>query len=223
MDFPMIPKLCSWVIPFRNYRCDCVEILLKKTGFEKRLDPLTHWKNNSHRVFSMRSASHRSQQQLLHNNYNNNTEDYICRAHISTLLFAQGANPETPAQTFSFTISVLGSFTCVTHAQHKGPTALRPIRKTKQLWLSVLLKDTSACDRPGRDSNPHSLTTPELESNARDRSATTQKGWHWNGPDIHFCTTIYMLYINIFIYFRIMKPWNPPLKLRLTNRRTCTA
>ena len=25
-----------------------------------------------------------------------------------------------------------------------GPTALHPIRRTKQLWLSVLLKDTSA-------------------------------------------------------------------------------
>ena len=51
-------------------------------------------------------------------------------------------NPETPGQApFSFTISVLGSFTCIT--QHTGPTALRPIRRTKQLWLSVLLKDTS--------------------------------------------------------------------------------
>ena len=50
---------------------------------------------------------------------------------ISTLLGAQGPNPEP----------VLGSFTCIT--QHTGPTALRPIRKTMQLWLSVLLKDTS--------------------------------------------------------------------------------
>ena len=75
--------------------------------------------------------------------HNNNNNDKICSAHISTLLGAQGANPETPGQApFSFTISVLGSFTCVT--QHTGPTALRPIRRTKQLWLSVLLKDTSA-------------------------------------------------------------------------------
>ena len=33
-----------------------------------------------------------------------------------------------------------------------GPTALRPIRRTKQ-WLSVLLKDTSVT---AGDSNPHS-------------------------------------------------------------------
>ena len=53
--------------------------------------------------------------------------------HISTLLGTQGANPETPGQApFSFTISVLGSFTCIT--QHTGPTVLRHIRRTKQLW-----------------------------------------------------------------------------------------
>ena len=67
----------------------------------------------------------------------------VCSVHISTLLGAQDANPETPGQApFSFTISVLGSFTFIT--QQTGPTALRPIRRTKQLWLSVLLKDTSA-------------------------------------------------------------------------------
>ena len=95
----------------------------------------------------------------------------ICSAHISTLLGAQGANPETPGQApFSFTISVLGSFTCIT--QHTGPTALRPIRRTKQLWLSVLLKDTSAVTGQA-GIQTHILTTPELESNALDRSATT--------------------------------------------------
>ena len=97
----------------------------------------------------------------------------ICSVHISTLLGAQGANPETLGQaTFSFTIhvSVLGSFTCIT--QHTGPTALRPIRRTKQLWqLSVLLKDTSAATGQARI-RTHILTTPELESNALDRSAT---------------------------------------------------
>ena len=61
----------------------------------------------------------------------------------------------TGASPFSFTISVLGSFTCIT--QHTGPTVLRPIRRTKQLWLSVLLKDTSAAT--GQDSNPHSDNT----------------------------------------------------------------
>ena len=59
---------------------------------------------------------------------------------------------------------------CIT--QHTGPTALRPIRRTKQLWLNVLLKDTSAatCQAGIRS---HILATPELESNALDRSATT--------------------------------------------------
>ena len=53
-----------------------------------------------------------------------------------------------------------------------GPTALRPIRRTKQLWLSVLLKDTSAAT--GQAGIQHqNLTTPELESNALDHSATT--------------------------------------------------
>ena len=79
----------------------------------------------------------------------------IRSVHISTLLGAQGANPETPGQApFSFTISVLGSFACIT--QHTGPAALRPIRRTKELWLSVLLKNTSA------DSNPHSDNTRPL-------------------------------------------------------------
>ena len=54
-----------------------------------------------------------------------------------------------------------------------GPTALHPIRRTKQLWLSVLLKDTSAATGQA-GIRTHILTTPELESNALDRSATTQ-------------------------------------------------
>ena len=88
-------------------------------------------------------------------NNNNNNNDKICNAHR--------------ASPFSFTISVLGSFTCIT--QHTGPTALRPIRRTKQ--LSVLLKDTSAAtDLAGI--RTHILATPELESNALDRSATTK-------------------------------------------------
>ena len=54
----------------------------------------------------------------------------------------QPTKPETPGQTPSLNEECTGSFTCIT--QHMGPTALRPIRRTKQLWLSVLLKDTSA-------------------------------------------------------------------------------
>ena len=76
----------------------------------------------------------------------------------------------TGASPFPFTISVLCSFTCIT--QHTGSTALRPIRRTKQLWLSVLLKDTSAATGQARI-RAHILTTPELESNALHRSATT--------------------------------------------------
>ena len=64
----------------------------------------------------------------------------------------------------------MGYFTCIT--QHTGPTALRPIRRTKQLWLSVLLKDTSAATGQA-GIRTHILTAPELESNALDRSATT--------------------------------------------------
>ena len=95
----------------------------------------------------------------------------ICSAHISTLLGAQGANPETPGQApFLFHDHVLGSFTCTT--QHTRPTALRPIRRMKRLWLSVLLKDTSAATGQA-GIRTHILTTPELESSALDRSATT--------------------------------------------------
>ena len=43
---------------------------------------------------------------------------------------------------------------------------------TKQLWLSVLLKDTIAATGQA-GIRTHILTTPELESNALDRSATT--------------------------------------------------
>ena len=56
------------------------------------------------------------------------------------------------------------------NTQHPGPTALRPIRRTKQLWLSVLLKDTSAAIGQAAI-RTHILATPELESNALDRSA----------------------------------------------------
>ena len=56
---------------------------------------------------------------------------------------------------------------CIT--QHTGPTALRPIQRTKQLWLSVLLKDTSAATGQA-GIRAHILATPEL---ALDRLATT--------------------------------------------------
>ena len=93
------------------------------------------------------------------------SEAQIILAHFAAI-------PETPGQAppFSFTISVLGSFTCIT--QHTGTIALRPIWRTKQWWLSVLLKDTSAATGQA-GIRTHILTTPELECNAWDLSATT--------------------------------------------------
>ena len=36
---------------------------------------------------------------FVHRVYNDNNNDKICNVHISTMLGAQGANPETPGQT----------------------------------------------------------------------------------------------------------------------------
>ena len=86
----------------------------------------------------------------------------MCRAHVSR---------NTRGKPLLFhNISVLCYFTCIT--QHTGPAALRPIRRANQLWLSVLPKDTSAATGQA-GIRTHILTTPELESNALDRSATT--------------------------------------------------
>ena len=64
------------------------------------------------------------------------------------LLGAKGANPETPGQApFSFTISVLGSFTCIT--QHTGPTALRPIRRNGAIMVKCLAQGHERRDWPG--------------------------------------------------------------------------
>ena len=91
-------------------------------------------------------------------------------AGIRQLNNAQGAICSQPSQKHRgkpllLTILVLGSFTCIT--QHTGPTALRPIRRMDEAIMVKCLAH--------RESNPHSgfLTTPELESGALDRSATT--------------------------------------------------
>ena len=73
---------------------------------------------------------------------NNKNKEDLLRAHIhpagcSRREFRNRGKPQ-----FSFTVSVLGTLTCIT--QHTVAAALRPIRKTKQLCLSVLLKDTSS-------------------------------------------------------------------------------
>ena len=58
----------------------------------------------------------------------------ICSfAHIHPAGCSRRESRNTGASPFSFTISVLGYFACIT--QHTGPTALRPIRRTKQLWF----------------------------------------------------------------------------------------
>ena len=71
----------------------------------------------------------------------NPIQSTFVKRHQSSCLF-RGASQKHRGKPLLLTISELGSFTCIT--QHTGPTALRPIRRTKQLWLSVLLKDTSA-------------------------------------------------------------------------------
>ena len=94
----------------------------------------------------------------------NPIQSTFVKRHQSSCLF-RGASQKHRGKPLLLTISVLGSFTCIT--QHTGPTALRPIRRTKQLWLSVLLKDTSAATG-NRTHILVFLTTPELESGALD-------------------------------------------------------
>ena len=84
---------------------------------------------------------------------------------VDMLYFFRNIDEGTVYKRINLTISVLGSFACIT--QHTGPTALRPIRRTKQLWLSVLLKDTSAAT--GNRTHSGFLTSPEIESGALDR------------------------------------------------------
>ena len=116
----------------------------------------------------------------------------------------------TGASLFSFTISVLGSFTCNT--QHTGPTASRPIRRTKQLWLSVLLKDTSAATGQA-GIQTHILITPELESNALDRSATPR---HFD-----YLQIFEMLYLPFKMSTWQLQPRRPnPLSPPLLNTPT---
>ena len=79
----------------------------------------------------------------MYNNVQMRITRYIYTLNILRVLSAHfAAIPETPGQApFSFTISVLGSFTCIT--QHTGPTALRPIRRMKQLVVKCLAHVTS--------------------------------------------------------------------------------
>ena len=64
--------------------------------------------------------------------------------HLGSAVAQSAANqPETPGQTQSLSQRVLWVLLCA-FTQRTGPTVLRPIRRTKQLWLSALLKDTIA-------------------------------------------------------------------------------
>ena len=79
----------------------------------------------------------------------------ICGAHINPAGCSRRESWNTRASPFFFTISVLGSFTCIT--QHTGPIQLYvPSEGRSKLWLSVLLKDTSAAN----GIQTHILTTP---------------------------------------------------------------
>ena len=81
---------------------------------------------------------------------NSETQIFSTRGLQGDVAHRAATDRNTGANPFSFRISAPVSFTLVT--QHMGPTALRPIWRTKQ-WSSVLLKDTSVT---ARDSNPHS-------------------------------------------------------------------
>ena len=72
-------------------------------------------------------------------------------------------------------------------------------RRTKQLWLSVLLKDTSAATGQA-GIRTHILATPELESNALDRSATTYFKIKFNVFNVMFCYYYYYYYYFIFLH-----------------------
>ena len=89
--------------------------------------------------------------------------------------FVARTYPPCWASPFSFTISVLGSFMCIT--QHTGPTSLRPIRRTKQLWLKCLAQGHKRRDRPGRDSNPHSGNTRTWVQFTRPLGHNTPTFW----------------------------------------------
>ena len=79
------------------------------------------------------------------NNFFNN--DKICSAYtcIHPAGCSRRESRNTGSSPFSFTISVLGSFTCIT--QHTGPTAI---------MVKCLAQGHKRRDRPGRDSNSHS-------------------------------------------------------------------
>ena len=94
----------------------------------------------------------------------------ICSAHISTLLGAQGANPETPGQAPLLFHDKCPGFFYVHHTT-RGTYSFTSHPKDEAIMVKCLAQGHKRCDRPGRDHRTHILTTPE--SNALDRSAMT--------------------------------------------------
>ena len=77
----------------------------------------------------------------------------ISNAHISTLLGAQGANPDTPgASPFSL------SFVYVHYTTHRT-YSFTSHPKDGAIMVKCLAQGHKRRDRPGRDSNPHSDNT----------------------------------------------------------------
>ena len=84
MGFPMIPKLCPGVIPFRNYktikttyRCDCCRNTFRENGLSKK-DSAHTLKKIIHIVCWARSASRRSVTSVCKERpWNWNCRDYV--------------------------------------------------------------------------------------------------------------------------------------------------
>ena len=84
-----------------------------------------------------------------------NTIQKICSAHISTLLGAQGANPETPGQAPLLFHDKCPGFFYVHYTTH-GTYTFTSHPKDEAIMVKCLAQGHKRRDRPGRDSNPHS-------------------------------------------------------------------
>ena len=96
----------------------------------------------------------------------------IYSAHISTMLGAQGVNPETPGQVFHDEFPGLFYVRYTTHRTHSFTS--HP--KDEAIMVKCLAQGHKRRDRGQAGIRTHVLTTPELEYNALDCSATTLTG-----------------------------------------------
>ena len=78
----------------------------------------------------------------------------ICSVHISTLLGAQGANPESLGKPLVFHDKCPGSF--YVHYTTHGTYSFTSHLKDEAIMVKCLAQGHKRRDRPGRDSNPHS-------------------------------------------------------------------